>query len=508
MRVKALLEGCDYRVMKGESGILDGEVAGIAYDSRQVKENYLFVAIRGEKVDGHMFVDDAVAKGARVVVAERDAGLPGCACVLVGDSRRALACIANNFYGRPSEDLFVAGVTGTNGKTTTTHILKSILEAWGKYVGMIGTIRHMVRDRSFPALHTTPESVELQELLREMVREGCTHVVAEVSSHALAQHRVDGVVFRAAVFTNLTRDHLDFHGTMEEYFEAKKRLFTELLHEDASAVVNTDDAYGKRLAALLESASPARSVITCGVGEEARMRASDIQTSFDGVRFRLSYEGRRYDVASALIGTPNVYNILSAAAAAVSMGVPWDDILEGIGKTRPVAGRFERIDEGQPFLCLVDYAHTEDALERLIVTARELLSSARLVGTSSGSGRIITVFGCGGDRDQGKRPRMGEIATRLSDFAIITSDNPRSENPLDIIKQIEDEAVSARYLVEPDRRIAIQKAVEMAGDGDMVLVAGKGHEEYQEISGVRYPFSDVAVLRESIRRRYGGGGAG
>jgi UDP-N-acetylmuramoyl-L-alanyl-D-glutamate--2,6-diaminopimelate ligase len=416
----------------------------------------------------------------------------------------------------------LTGVTGTNGKTTTTYLLKSILESQGKHVGLIGTIQYMIEDRVFPARHTTPESVEFQALLKDMFTQGCTHVVSEVSSHALAQHRVDNTVFRAAVFTNLTRDHLDFHKTMEDYFRAKKKLFTELLHNEGTAVINTDDPYGKRLDSQLRMLRPELNILTYGREPGADITARDIEVSFRGLRFDIAFRGERYGISSPLTGIPNVYNILSAAGAAIALRVPWQEILEGIRRTGTVSGRFERIDAGQNFLCIIDYAHTEDALERLIQTARELIKKSAgnrqrpegkqirsrppsPEGKRGGlSHRVITVFGCGGDRDRGKRPKMGEVATRLSDFVILTSDNPRFENPSAIIKDIENGAVRKNYLIEPDRREAIRRAAEMAGEGDIVLVAGKGHEDYQEMQGGRKPFSDRGAFQaviEDIRRR-------
>ena len=504
MMLRRILEGCDYLQRMRNDGIFDMDITGIAYDSRQVKDNYLFVAIRGEKLDGHAFIQDARGKGAIVIAAEKKSVAEENGYILVRDSRRALACIANNFYERPSEGLILAGVTGTNGKTTTTYILKSILESWGKDVGLTGTIHYVIKDKRYPAPHTTPESPEFQSLLREMVLSRCTHAVAEVSSHALAQYRVDKAVFRTAVFTNLTRDHLDFHKTMEDYFRAKERLFTELLDRNGTAVINIDDRYGKRLASQLRTLTPELAIITCGLENGADMVAHNLEISFHGIRFTLSFHDSRYDVSSSLLGLPNVYNILSAAAAAVALGVPWQVILHGIRQTGTIAGRFQKVGAGRGFLCIIDYAHTEDALERLILTAKKLISPAHpsvKKGGYQARPRVITVFGCGGDRDRGKRPKMGEISTKLSDFVIITSDNPRSEDPSGIIKQIEEGTVNKNYLIESDRGKAIQKAVDLAEEGDIVLVAGKGHEDYQEIQGIRYPFSDRVVLNEAIKNK-------
>jgi UDP-N-acetylmuramoyl-L-alanyl-D-glutamate--2,6-diaminopimelate ligase len=522
MMLKQILDDCDYMSNNID---MERDISGIAYDSRNVKNGYLFVAIKGEKVDGHDFIEDAGERGAVAVVCERnyakcnlsqsemnEESNPGLSLIHVNNSRTALACIANNFYERPSEKLTLIGITGTNGKTTTTYLLKSILESWGRHVGLIGTIQYMIKDRVCPALHTTPESLEFQRLLREMFLSGCTHVISEVSSHALAQYRVDKAVFHTAVFTNLTRDHLDFHNTMEGYFKAKERLFTKLLDDKGTVVLNADDPYGRRLGSELKTAgNDHKNILTYGLGKGADISAGDIDNSILGLSFKLSFKGENFFITSPLMGLPNVYNILSAVGASILLGVPWEAILEGIAKTGNIPGRFERVDAGQKFLCVIDYAHTEDALERLISAARELIASlpphlakgghegGEYSTLAAGHPRIITVFGCGGDRDRGKRPVMGAVATRLSDVVIITSDNPRSEEPSAIIKDIEEGAVRGNYIVETDRRKAIVKAVEMADDDDIILIAGKGHEDYQEIKGVRFQFSDRDELTKAIK---------
>jgi UDP-N-acetylmuramoyl-L-alanyl-D-glutamate--2,6-diaminopimelate ligase len=547
MKLRELIKGCDqinsvtlgefrattseFRTLGPKTDLdllLDIDISGVAYDSRKVNEGYLFVAIKGERDDGHDFIRDAVKKGAVAVVHEHDivefgmqkaelnSEIPNpqsaITFIYVKNSRKALACIADNFYEKPSASLILIGVTGTNGKTTTTYILKSILEAWGKKVGLIGTIQYLIHEKVYPALHTTPESLEFHALLKDMLLSGCTHVVSEVSSHALAQFRVDRAFFDTAVFTNLTRDHLDFHKNMEDYFKAKERLFLEILDSNGTAIINLDDPYGKRLASSLHQS---QHLLTYGLEGGADIIAGDINSSFGGLEFKISFRGRSYDVSSHLIGLPNVYNIISAVGVSISMGVPWNVILEGLIETDNVTGRFEKIDIGQDFLCIIDYAHTDDALERLIYTARELANQQSAlwphdnhpipplvkVGKGRFAPRIITVFGCGGDRDHGKRPRMGAVATRLSDFVIITSDNPRSEEPTDIIKEIEGGVVTKNYVIEPDRKEAIKKAVNMADFGDIVLIAGKGHEDYQEIKGVRYQFNDRDILEEILRSK-------
>ena len=486
MTLAEIIKGIDALGISGDMGI---DINGLAYDSRKVKKGHLFIALAGEHTDGHGFIRQAVERGAAAIVYERpendlrDSLTPEVARVRVKDSRGALALAANNFFRRPSESMRVIGITGTNGKTTTSYLMKAILEEWGQKVGLIGTIQYMVKDVVYGAVHTTPEALEFQALLHEMLAEECGYVVTEVSSHALAQKRVDGTVFKGAVFTNLTRDHLDFHKTMEDYFAAKARLFTELLDSDATAVINYDDPWGRKLIGLIKG-----KMYTFGLETGSDLMATGISDSVNGLKFTVMLNKRNHEVVSSLMGLPNVYNILSAAGLCLSIGVPWEVVLEGIGKAGPAKGRFEKVDAGQEFLAIVDFAHTEDALERLICTARGI-----------GTGKIITVFGCGGDRDRGKRPVMGALATRLSDFVIMTSDNPRSERPGEIIREIEAGAVRNNYLVEPDRKKAIRRAVEMAGKDDIVLIAGKGHETYQAIGEQRYKFSDREVLEEAIK---------
>jgi len=338
----------------------------------------------------------------------------------------------------------------------------------------------MIKDKTFPAPYTTPESLEFHGLLKDMLSSNCSFVVTEVSSHALAQRRVDKAVFRVAIFTNLTRDHLDFHKTVEDYFRAKQRLFKELIHSEGTCVINMDDPYGKRLISELRSSTAIQKrgikVLTYGIEEKADFTAKDITNSIDGLRFKIYFRGKSYDITSPLIGLPNVYNILSAVGASVSLKVPWKIILKGIEKLKDVKGRFEKVELGQNFLCIVDYAHTEDALERLIYSAKELAKNSSKNGRYI-SPRVITVFGCGGNRDRGKRPKMGAIATRLSDLVIITSDNPRYEEPSEIIREIESGVVRRNYIKEPDRKEAIRKAVDMAGGSDILIIAGKGHED-------------------------------
>ncbi len=512
-------------------------ISGVVYDSRMVKGGELFVALKGEKFDGRNFIEDAITRGAVAVMCECDEKAlerkyPEVAWIRVADARDALARVADSFYGSPSGELVVVGITGTNGKTTTSYLLKSILERWGKEVGLIGTISYLIKDLIYEAPHTTPEAPDFQSLLREMRESACEYVVTEVSSHALAQKRVDYTRFRVAVFMNLTRDHLDYHATMEEYFKAKERLFTELLAEDGTAVINIDDAYGIQLADILRSRRPGIKVVTCGLdNKEADVTAYEMKASFEGTSFKTLLEGRVTEIISLLVGQTNAYNILAALCAALSLNIPIKIIQEGIAMAALVKGRFEKVDLGQDFLAVVDYAHTEDALERLLLTARQLLKAYRFCEKMEKSmkqrrrrfgisetrepgpqenGKIITVLGCGGNRDKGKRSKMGEIASRLSDFVIVTSDNPRNEDPKAIIKDIERGIKGDNYIVIPDRNVAISMAVELASSGDIVLVAGKGHEEYQEIQGIRHNFSDKNALEDAIRRTinrpaFGGG---
>jgi UDP-N-acetylmuramoyl-L-alanyl-D-glutamate--2,6-diaminopimelate ligase len=492
MRLTEILKEMEIEGIAGEAGV---DITGISYDSRKTGSGHLFVAIRGVHADGHDYMDEAVRRGAAAVIHESGetfSAPPGQSVpfIEVKDSRKALSTASRNFFGNPSSKLTVIGITGTNGKTTSSYILKSILESWGKRVGLIGTIQYMIGADAYDASHTTPEAPEFQGLLDKMLSSGISHVVCEVSSHSLAQHRVDGTLFKAGIFTNFTRDHLDFHGTMENYFSIKEKLFRELLAPGGSSIINNDDLYGRRLIASIGRGERGpQKMYTYGLEEGTDLTAADINNSFGGLRFKIRMHGRNHHVVSPMMGLPNVYNILSAAGASVALGVPWDVILEGIRKSGTVTGRFERVDSGQNFLAIVDYAHTEDALERLIYTARGLTS-----------GRIITVFGCGGDRDRGKRPVMGSIATRLSDFVVLTSDNPRSEDPSAIISEIVSGAERKNYLVEPDRSEAIRRAVLMAGNNDVVLIAGKGHEKYQEVKGKRLSFSDREVLERAIKQ--------
>ncbi len=470
------------------------QVTGICYDSREVRLGDLFVAIPGTALDGHGFIDNAVANGASVVVVQDDAARPdmffvhaGVVKVVVPDTRKALARMAANYYGCPSRRLRLIGVTGTNGKTTTTHLIKSVLEASGETVGLIGTIEYRIGGEVIPATHTTPESLELNKLLARMVERGCTAVVMEVSSHSLALSRVEGLEFRAGVFTNLTQDHLDFHGTMEAYFGAKKLLF-DGLPADASAVTNADDSRGEE---MVHDTRARR--LSYGIRNPANFRAQDVELSIAGTRFVITHDGRGTLVESQLTGRFNVSNLLAAYSTGVALGLPEEQIVRGIGALKAVRGRFEQIVSPAGWTAIVDYAHTPDALENCLRTIHEVMPR-------QGAGKIITVFGCGGNRDAGKRPVMGRIASELSDVVVVTSDNPRREDPKTIVDQITSGVLSgAEVHTEIRRREAIRLGLTMARRGDVVLIAGKGHETYQVVRETRSHFDDREEVEAFIR---------
>lgn len=465
---------------------------GLAYDSRQVEPGFVFFAIEGFQQDGHDFIGDAIRRGAIGLVVEKEVEPPpGVAVVRVPDSRRALALAAAEFYGHPGSRLRLVGVTGTNGKTTTTHLLHALYQKRGEKTGLIGTLGALVGDAVLPVERTTPESLDLQALLRRMVDAGVTTVVMEVSSHALALERVTGLEYDVAVFTNLTQDHLDFHQDMENYYAAKARLFLELGRSQVKdrpkfAVINVDDAYGRRLCSVSGG-----HVVTYAIEQEADFRATDIVLGPDGTTFTVLWRGGQVPVRLKLVGQFNVYNALAAFAVGVTEGFPVAQVVSALESVVAVPGRFERVDVGQDFVVVVDYAHTPDGLENILRAAR-----------AQTAGRVIVVFGCGGDRDPGKRPVMGEIAARLADFTVITSDNPRTEDPRKIIAAIEAGYRRAgrpdSYAVEPDRRKAIALALLKAQPGDIVVLAGKGHEDYQIIGDQKLPFDDRKVAAELL----------
>jgi len=472
----------------------DVTIARVCYDSRAVQRGDLFVAMRGTAQDGHAFVTAALDRGAAAVVLEDDAAAPDplfmhhhAVKVVVPDARTALAVMAANIHGRPGDALKLVAVTGTNGKTTTTHLVRAMLEAGGERSGLVGTIAHSTGGAAVAATHTTPESLELHGLLAAMVRSRCTAAVMEVSSHALAMERVHGLVFAAAAFTNLTQDHLDYHGSMEEYFRAKKKLF-DMLPRGSVAVTNAEDAYG----AAIVVDTPARR-LSYAVDRPADAVAREVRMDVRGTRFTIEGPDGGAAVETRLIGGFNVRNILAAWTLAAGLGVPPPARLAGIAAVGAVRGRFEQIASPAGWTAVVDYAHTPDALENCLRAIRGLLPAG-------GPGRVITVFGCGGNRDRGKRPRMGAIAAGMSDATVVTSDNPRREDPGAIIREILAGVPPGRAVVtEPDRRAAIRRALGMAEAGDVVLVAGKGHEDYQVVGDRRVHFDDREEVETFIR---------
>ena len=464
------------------------DISGLSYDSRRVRPGDLFFCIPGTVTDGHAFAAAAAAAGAGALVVERDTGT-GVPEIRVSDARQAMARAAAEFFGHPTGDMVLLGVTGTNGKTTTAYLLESILAAAGHTTGLIGTIETRVAGRPRPGVRTTPESVDLQELFAEMRDAGVGAVAMEVTSHALVLHRVEGVRYHAAAFTNLTQDHLDFHAGMDDYFEAKRSLFVP--ERTRCGAINADDPWGRK---LLDSASVP--TVPFGTVDDAAVRASDVTLRPDGSDFVLSTPEGEIKIRSSLAGAFNVYNCLAAAAAAVAAGIPLDAIERGIAQLTSVPGRFESISTGQPFAVVVDYAHTPDSLDNVLRAAR------RLASIGDETGRVICVFGCGGDRDRSKRPLMGAVVARLADHIVVTSDNPRSEDPVAIIDEILEgvvaEAPEGADAVLPDRRAAIDHAIRKAGPGDVVVIAGKGHETGQEFADTTIPFDDRDEARAAL----------
>jgi UDP-N-acetylmuramoyl-L-alanyl-D-glutamate--2,6-diaminopimelate ligase len=489
-----------FGALRTQSGVVgDGNVSSVVYDSRQAAAGSVFVALRGLQADGTAFVRDAVTRGAIAVFAETPA--PAGVTVpwlQVADARLVLAALSSEFFGRPSERLTLVGITGTNGKTTTSYLLAAIFEAAGIRCGRIGTIGYRIGSREFEAPRTTPEAPELQRMLRDMISQGCGACVMEVSSHALHLRRADYLDFDCGIFTNLTRDHLDFHRDMEDYFAAKRRLF-HLLPPEAVGVPNVDDPRGSELASLV------RRSVTYAIDAPADVKPGPISLSLDGLAFEARTPRGIVKVQSPLVGRPNAYNILAAVAAATALDLPVTAIEKGIASLEAVPGRFQVVSSPEDDVrVVVDYAHTDDALKNLLETARPLAT-----------GRVLTVFGCGGDRDKTKRPLMGAVAARLSDVVIVTSDNPRSEKPEQIIEDVQRGIVLPADRTAPggrgpkatpslaivDRQAAIERAARDARPGDLVLIAGKGHEKYQVIGDRTLPFDDVEVARAALTAR-------
>lgn len=483
MDLKKILDGV--RIKSGEN--IDGiDIDKVTDDSRKVGPGDLFVALKGYSLDASKFVNSAMEAGARVVVTEKDFDpKPGVSKILVDDARSAMSIIADNFYGHPSRKLKVIGITGTNGKTTITYLIESIVKAkGGPGAGVIGTIDYRFNGKALPALNTTPGPLVLQGMLAEMADSKTDYAIMEVSSHSLDQGRVDNILFDIGIFTNLTGDHLDYHKTTANYFEAKKRLFDKLKAE-AAAVLNMDD---KRVASLKRSLKTG--VMTYGVKSRADVTAKNIALSMGGTRFTVNAPGMSFEAGTKLIGVHNVSNILAAIASAIALKIPKEAIIEGIESVDRVPGRLEAVEAGQPFKIFVDFAHTEDALFNVLSLLREVAER-----------RIVTVFGCGGDRDRTKRPLMGKVACEYSDHVIVTSDNPRFEVPGEIIGEIESgiKGKFSNYDIVADRREAISKALSLASKGDIVVIAGKGHEGYQIIRDRAMPFDDRKVVLSILK---------
>jgi UDP-N-acetylmuramoyl-L-alanyl-D-glutamate--2,6-diaminopimelate ligase len=484
MELRELLAGADVIEVVGDAAT---EISGLAYDSRQAQPGSLFFAVPGHVSDGHAFAPFAVQAGATAVVVERPLELePFVVQAIVSDVRAAMAHAAVRFYDDPTAEMSLVGITGTNGKTTSAFLVRHILERSGVQTGLLGTVKRVVGGAEEPVERTTPEAIELQQVFRRMADAGDRACAMEVSSHALALRRADGIRFKVAAFTNLTQDHLDFHADMEDYFLAKRRLFEAGRAEHA--VVNRDDPYGDKLATEFDAFT-----FSAAGDERADLRALEVSFDAAGSRFRcLGPDGAVADVALPLPGRFNVENALCAIASVLPLGVALEDAAAALAGAARVPGRFEPVEEGQPFAVLVDYAHTPDSLENVLASARQITE-----------GRLICVFGCGGDRDREKRPLMGAIAARASDLAVVTSDNPRSEDPLAIVAEIRAGMAGggAEIEVEPERREAIRLALAAARGGDTVVIAGKGHEQGQEFEGGRkIPFDDREVAREELRR--------
>ena len=491
MRLDYLLNG---QPIVEQHGNKDCEIKGLTSDSREVKKDYLFVAVKGSSQDGHKYLSDAVHRGACALVVENVANVfPNVPIVRVPDTRAALSDLASRFYNYPSKDMNLIGITGTNGKTTTSYILESILKEGGRNVGVIGTINYRYKGKSFQTSLTTPESNDLMKILGEMRDAGVTDIILEVSSHSLEQGRVRGLDWSRALFTNFSRDHLDYHLTMEEYFKAKSLLFTSLREEEGQAktIINMDDPKGRELQRITKA-----STVSYGLGDNCSVRATDIHSSVEGLHFRMTMPAGDTPITSTLFGQMNVYNILAAAAVAFSLDIDLNTISRGIQRLAFVPGRLQHVENKQGLSIFVDYAHSTDALKKVLQTVRQLTK-----------GRLITVFGCGGDRDKGKRPDMGRVAGMYSDYAIITSDNPRGESPEKIADEIEagmkesglkrvtfNFSLNAKgYEIILDRRKAIHAAVKIANKegGDIILIAGKGHEQYQITGNGKRYFNDI-----------------
>lgn len=505
MELKKLLEGVEIRRIIGD---VSKEIQGIAYHSRQVEKGFLFAALRGMETDGHHYIEAAIQNGAEAILLEDGPEISTSTLIYVPNSRQALAKVSSNFYGNPSSTLTLIGITGTNGKTTTTYLLEAILKKAGFHVGVLGTINYRFNEKVFPSTNTTPESLDLQRILWEMSREGVSHVIMEVSSHGLNLDRVFGCQFDCALFTNFTPEHLDFHKTLDHYFESKKRLFSTLLVKSQKpkkfAVINEDDPKGREIIDGVEVPT-----LRYGLHPSCEISVDQIESTFEGLRFRLKTPKGEIFLHSKLIGDFNLYNLMASAAVGIGMGIPLDVIQQGIESVEGIPGRFEKVQNRKGIHLIVDYAHTHDALERALKGLKNILKNI------PEKGKVITVFGCGGDRDRTKRPLMGEVAGRYSDLTIITSDNPRTEDPIGIIQEVEKGLISIPieelsldrlnswrskkgFLKIPDRREAIRVAIRMAQPHDTILIAGKGHEDYQIIGREKFPFDDRIEAQKAL----------
>lgn len=495
MRIKELIKSLGTDI--NYSNLPDFEVSGISCNSKNIKENFVFVAVKGTRENGDKFIPEAIERGARAVLVQGSHtsrnGIPTMsgkgeksskrvALIEVKDTRKALAKLAAEFYGHPSLKIKVVGITGTNGKTTVSYLIEALLKEAGALPSVIGTINYRFKDRVIPPKNTTPGPIEIESMLAEMLKEGIDYTIMEVSSHALDQARTCGINFHSAIFTNLTLDHLDYHKTLENYFKVKSRLFKNI-NPKSFVVVNNDDRFGERIKRKTRA-----KIITYGIENNADIRAEDIRFDCQHTAFRLISPRGEIDFTSRLIGRYNVYNILAAVAWAEEENIDSRVIKSAIERFFQVPGRLERIDFQGDFSVFVDYAHTEDALKNVIQTLRNL-----------SKGRLIVVFGCGGERDKTKRPKMGRVVSELSDYAIITNDNPRSENPQDIINDIKRGVRKTNLCVIPERAEAIKKSLSLAKTGDIVLVAGKGHEDYQLIKDRVIHFDDREVIRECLK---------
>ncbi len=509
MELKRLIEGVEVKKIVGDPV---KEVDGIAYHSKQISQGFLFAAIRGLEVDGHQFIEEAIQRGAGVVVSEEAREVSDRTLILVPNSRRALAKISSNFYGDPSSRLKLIGITGTNGKTTTTYLLESILKKAGCTVGVIGTINYRFGQKTTPAPNTTPESLDLQRILQEMLKAGTSHVIMEVSSHGLDLDRVFGCQFDAVVFTNLTSEHLDYHKTLEHYFESKKKLFSDALvgsrKKRRFAVTNLDDPRGEKIVKGIDLP-----VLRYGTSPSCDITADQVTSSFEGLSCRVRTPKGDLSIRSKLIGDFNVCNILASVSVGIGMEIPLETLREGVEGLKGVSGRFEKVENTRGLHVIVDYAHTHDALERVLLGLKRIVENG-----TGGHGKMIAVFGCGGDRDRTKRPLMGKVAGQYSDLAILTSDNPRTEDPLAIMEEVEKglESLPLKkwhmddiklwkskkgYLKVPDRREAIRMAIGLAQPSDAVLIAGKGHEDYQIIGKKKFPFDDRVEAKKALEEK-------